>query len=958
MPRCARAGETDRLPLVGKSLRYATPVSVTNFFCHRCACTTKGWSSNNIVWGIQRGAACLKYPLLVRHLSFSGFTHLTYELAGWGLEMRGTHLRRDSLSYPLDLDDEVKFAQVRQLFAQSRTAALGAICGALIMTFSLWPVVPIARLLIWITAYLALHLARWVVVNRFHQIAPMGKKLLPWGRLFRAGAVLGMVFWGMAAVFLFPSESKEHQFILAVCVTGVSTAAAVSFIPAMCFLPCVLAGMLPLAGRFLYEGGSVNLTIGVVVLLFTAVLVFLGKRLQDVTEKVLRRDIELGRYVDLLSQDKERIEETNRALHAEIENHEITNKQLENVVASRDQILAQMKQSEQIHRMLVESAKDIIWTVDLNLNYTYVSPSVTEVLGYTVPEIMELGPASTLTRDSWERVSQIFNQELSLELSEPRGQFVSRTEEIEHVRKDGQLLWAEITTTFLRTPEGPTGVLGISRDITKRKRIERQLSQVLEESELRVEERTADLRNANEELVLLISQLKETQHELRSSEERFRAVFESAADCMFVKDTDLKYSHLNAAMSFTFGIKEGDAIGKTDEEIYGPSQEGTTKALEQRVLNGQSVESEQVVTIDGQPRLFRCSRVPLRDASGAVTALCGIGRDITEDMPWKIKQNHLQTSDSASMRAVMNQILQVAQTDASVLLLGESGSGKDHLARYLHNNSLRSAGPFFAINCAALPNELAESELFGHEAGAFTGAKARKLGLVEMAGGGTLLLNEIGELSLSIQAKLLTFLDKQTFTRVGGNTSVTVDVRILAATNRDLQKEVEEGRFRSDLYYRINVFPIKIPSLRDRPEDFPLLTAELLQRLAKKLGLANTPALNPAAMQAIRSYYWPGNIRELKNVLERALILGNGKQITPKHLIIPDNAISLTSAEMCATFTISPGSSFKREMERVKKDLIIEALNRSKRNITAAARLLGMTRDVLRHQIKVLGIRV
>ncbi|MBI5248559.1 MAG: sigma 54-interacting transcriptional regulator [Desulfomonile tiedjei] len=856
------------------------------------------------------------------------------------------------------LDDEVKSAQVHQIFTQARMGELGAILGSLIVTISLWHIAPFMTLVIWFSAYLALHAARLVLVSRFHEVSPAGKHALAWGAWFQAGAVAGMLFWGLAAVLIFPLESREHQFVLAVCVTGITTAAAVLFAPTWCFMPCVLAGMLPLSGRFIYEGGAVNFTIGAAVLLFTVVLVLLGNALHNMTEKALRREIERNRYVTLLNRDRERIEEANRALHDEIESHELTNKQLKSVIASRDQILERLEHSEQLHRMLVESARDIIWTVDLNLNYTYISPSVTEVLGYTVSEIRQLGPASILTRDSWERVSAIFYQELSLESRESRGKFVSRTEEIEHVRKNGTVLWTEITATFLRDFLGcPTGILGISRDISKRKAIEQELKQVHEHLELRVEERTVDLERVNEELLLSIERLKRTEKQLRSSEERFRAIFQSATDCMFIKDTDLRYSALNPAMCLALGIRETDAIGKLDEDVFGPSQNESVKLLDQRVLNGQSVESEHVVKIDEQYRLFRCSRVPLRDSTGEVNALCGIGRDITEEMPWRINQENLHDSIAASMRATMDQILQVAQTDATVLLLGESGSGKDYLARHLHDNSRRSAGPFFAINCAALPNELAESELFGHEAGAFTGAKARKLGLLEMAGGGTLLLNEIGELSLPIQAKLLTFLDEQAFTRVGGQASITVDVRILAATNRNLQKEVEESLFRSDLFYRINVFPIKIPSLRERTEDFPLLIESLLQRLSKKLGRADIPVLTPAAMQAVRSYHWPGNIRELKNVLERALILCNAKHITPNHLVIPDTRIPDASGEMSATFRITSGSSLKREMEKVKRDLIVEALSRSKGNVAAAARILGISRDVLRHQIKVLNLR-
>ena len=214
-----------------------------------------------------------------------------------------------------------------------------------------------------------------------------------------------------------------------------------------------------------------------------------------------------------------------------------------------------------------------------------------------------------------------------------------------------------------------------------------------------------------------------------------------------------------------------------------------------------------------------------------------------------------------------------------ILLLGESGAGKDYLAKYIHERSNYSSGSYFSINCAAVPLELAESELFGHEAGAFTGAGRRKRGLLELAEGGTLLLNEVGELSPALQAKFLTFLDTRTFTRVGGQQNIRVNARILAATNRDLQHEISIGRFRADLYYRLNVFSIRVPPLRERIEDLPILVAELLSILAKELQMSFSPELTVGEMAKLYNYHWPGNIRELRNVLERAVILSGGGTI-------------------------------------------------------------------------------
>jgi transcriptional regulator with PAS, ATPase and Fis domain len=305
------------------------------------------------------------------------------------------------------------------------------------------------------------------------------------------------------------------------------------------------------------------------------------------------------------------------------------------------------------------------------------------------------------------------------------------------------------------------------------------------------------------------------------------------------------------------------------------------------------------------------------------------------------------------MRTTRGEVLRVAETDSIVLFLGESGSGKDYLARYLHENSRRSTGPFFAINCAAVPSSLAESELFGHEAGAFTGAHRRKRGLLELAEGGTILLNEIGEVSPSLQAKLLTFLDTQMLTRVGGEKSISVNARILAATNRDLEQAVGSDRFRADLFYRLNVFAVKIPPLRERREDIPVLAQEIVEKLSKKLGRQDVPTLTSTAIEVLCSHSWPGNVRELKNALERALILSQAKYITAKHIKLADTTEETKDeSDLSVVLRISDGSSMRVELEKAKKSLIAEALQRSEGNVSAAARMLGVSREILRHQMK------
>ncbi len=301
--------------------------------------------------------------------------------------------------------------------------------------------------------------------------------------------------------------------------------------------------------------------------------------------------------------------------------------------------------------------------------------------------------------------------------------------------------------------------------------------------------------------ILDISERWLAEQAFRGNSQRLNAIFESARDCIFTMDRDRRYVHVNPAMTSLLRLATFQIIGRTSEEVFGESVGKHFRDVELRVLNGESIEEEHTRPINGEPMTFLDTLAPLLNPKGEVDGICGISRNITErkrvspasaSEPWNYQ--------SAAMRSVIKKAGQIASKEGIVLLLGESGTGKDHLARWIHEHSRRSGNPFFSVNCAALPQELAESELFGHESGAFTGAKNRKRGLLELAEGGTLLLNEIGELALILQAKLLSFLDTRSFLRVGGEKSVRVDARIIAATHRDLEKEVEEGRFLQPLF--------------------------------------------------------------------------------------------------------------------------------------------------------------
>lgn len=299
---------------------------------------------------------------------------------------------------------------------------------------------------------------------------------------------------------------------------------------------------------------------------------------------------------------------------------------------------------------------------------------------------------------------------------------------------------------------------------------------------------------------------------------------------------------------------------------------------------------------------------------------------------------------SPAMEAIKALLTKVAGSPAStVLLTGESGTGKDLAAKAIHYASHRATRPFMNITCSALTETLLESELFGHERGAFTDARQQKRGLLESADGGTVFLDEIGEMAAPLQAKVLRFLEEKAFKRVGGSADVRVDVRVIAATNRDLEERVREGRFREDLYYRLNVLPVKLPPLRDRADDIPLLTnffVEIFNGEFRK----QVVDIEPEVRDALLSYPWPGNVRELRNALERAVLLAEGTRLTL------DNFPMLTSRRGVADSVQLPPAG--TNLEQLERALVIQALERTKWNQTQAASLLGLNRDQIRYRIE------
>lgn len=338
-----------------------------------------------------------------------------------------------------------------------------------------------------------------------------------------------------------------------------------------------------------------------------------------------------------------------------------------------------------------------------------------------------------------------------------------------------------------------------------------------------------------------------------------------------------------------------------------------------------AVSHEQLIGAETMPET-----VPRRAAGLEARVKKLIDRLDATDRHHATDQQRTVVGSSAVWKPVLSAAARVAETDATVLLMGESGTGKEVLARFIHSVSARSRGPFIGVNCAALPEQLLESELFGHERGAFTGATHTKPGQIELAAGGVLFLDEVTEMSMHAQAKFLRFLQEREFRRVGGTRLLKSDVQVIAATNADVQRSIHSGQFRRDLYYRLRVVDIRLPALRDRRDDIPLLTEALLDAISARLGIAR-PRLTPAALQALLHHRWPGNVRELRNVLERASILTDDRTIDVRDLSFDDDE---TLDDL--------GSS--THLGTIERDLIEKVLRECGGNKSLAAKRLGLSR--------------
>ncbi len=342
----------------------------------------------------------------------------------------------------------------------------------------------------------------------------------------------------------------------------------------------------------------------------------------------------------------------------------------------------------------------------------------------------------------------------------------------------------------------------------------------------------------------------------------------------------------------------------------------------------------------------------------AIAAISAVAIENARHIEWLVSENqrliadfnieHNLVGESEAVRDVLEFISKVAPTDSTVLLFGESGTGKELAARAIHQNSKRASKPFMAVNCAALAESLLESELFGHEKGSFTGALAQKKGRLEVAEGGTVFLDEIGELSSALQVKLLRVLQEREFERVGGTKSIKLDIRVITATNRNLEEAVSQGTFRQDLYYRLNVVSLEMPPLRNRPEDIPLLANYFAAKYGKKCN-RRVMGISPQAQARLVGYDWPGNVRELENAIERAVVLGSTERILPEDL--PESILE------SASIISEPATKYHEAVMQTKKQIILSAMAQANGSFTEAAKTLGVHPNYLHRLIRNLNLK-
>ena len=458
--------------------------------------------------------------------------------------------------------------------------------------------------------------------------------------------------------------------------------------------------------------------------------------------------------------------------------------------------------------------------------------------------------------------------------------------------------------------------------------------------------------------------LAEQQRLLTASHQRLEAVLDATGDAMAMYDTGGHLVFANKGYEDLCGLTESELKALSPEALtarfQGCFQEPVPPLADGLFVDNQAHLVQQVTAgrYRGQ-RLFHRAATPVHDSRQDVMGRLFVYRDVSKEIEFeqlKVEvlrlRSELETTafagivgDSPKMRQMYTLIHQALKSNTTVLIQGESGTGKELVARSFHYNGPRKEKPFLAVNCSAVPEALIESELFGHEQGAFTGAAGQRIGLFERATGGTVFLDEVGDMPLTLQAKLLRVLQEREVQRVGGRNPVPVDVRVIAATNKNLQAAVRAGTFREDLFYRLAVFPVAVPPLRERREDIPVLANFFLKKHSERLD-KRVDGFSPTAVRAMLQYDWPGNVREMENAIERAVLLETTAVLHVSSL--PPEVSPLASSGGDA----STPATARLRMSEVEREAIAQALDASHHNVAAAARLLGINRATLYRKLK------
>jgi formate hydrogenlyase transcriptional activator len=534
-----------------------------------------------------------------------------------------------------------------------------------------------------------------------------------------------------------------------------------------------------------------------------------------------------------------------------------------------------------------------------------------------------------------EHFSRFYTQE-DIELGKPDSELKVAASEGQledegwRVRKDGSRFWANVVITAIRANNGELlGFSKVTRDFTDRKK---------------------------------------TEERLRASETRFRSLFEFSPDAIVVTDPEGKITEVNAQVQRFFGYERSELLGKPIE-ILVPERFRATHPKHRADYTAHPRVRTMGAGLGLYGRRKDGSEFPLDIMLGPIEAETGrvvlsVIRDLTEkkeaeealrrsEQEKRYLEEELMTThqfdeivgENPGLKRILKQVEDVATTDATVLILGETGTGKELIARAIHELSPRRDHAFVRLNCSAIPSGLLESELFGHEKGAFTGALAQKVGRLELAHEGTFFLDEVGDLPLELQPKILRALQEKEFERVGGTRTIPVNVRLVAATNRDLAKMVKTGQFRGDLFYRLRVFPITIPPLRERRDDIPILVRYFLGIHSKRMG-RHIETIPAETMKTLLKWHWPGNVRELENFIERSVILS------------PGSVLRAPLAELKAVD--EPSDSTDSNLEVAEREHILRVLRDCKGMIggaNGAAERLGLKRTTLNSKIKKLGIK-